>query len=108
MDFALLCPTMPESCPGILETSLEQAKQAYGDVDGNGLSSPMQDGQVVYRYLLGLRGQDLIQGVVDPTAPRHTPEQVESFLSTFESSAAFSRGKRLERTPSPEGRFPYF
>lgn len=75
--------------------SSQQSNQAYGDVDGNGLSSPMQDGQVVYRYLLGLQGQDLIQGVVDPTTPRHTPEQVERFLSTIESPTALVGGKDL-------------
>ncbi len=83
VDFSQVCPTNPAECPALLETRLDQAKQAYGDVDGNGISSPMQDGQMVYRYLSGIRGPALIAGLVDPTAPRNTPELVETFLDSF-------------------------
>ncbi len=51
------------------------------DVDGNGEISEPFDGQVILRYLFGLRGDALVDGVVDlVNGTRTTSEAVVSYL----------------------------
>ncbi|MEP7098782.1 MAG: hypothetical protein ABI748_14070, partial [Dokdonella sp.] len=53
------------------------------DVDGNGQSDPLTDGLLIVRYLAGLRGPALIQGVIGPGATRTGALQIEVYLQTL-------------------------
>ena len=55
------------------------------DIDGNGDAAALTDGLLMVRYLDGLRGNDLIQGVVDPTGLRTTAQDIEAFLASAET-----------------------
>jgi hypothetical protein len=50
------------------------------DVDGNGNVDPLTDGMLLLRYVFGLRGQALIDGVIGSNATRTTPADIESYL----------------------------
>lgn len=50
------------------------------DVDGNGTTDALSDGLLLVRYLFGLRGTALIDGVVGPGATRKTSSQIETYL----------------------------
>ena len=51
------------------------------DVDGNGASAPMTDGNLIIRYMKGLRGNDLVAGVVDSQGTRSTAAAIEMYLN---------------------------
>lgn len=53
------------------------------DVDGDNLVNPATDGILILRYLLGLRGDALIQGAVAAGAPRSTAAQIAIYLATL-------------------------
>ncbi|MBL8310006.1 MAG: DUF11 domain-containing protein [Burkholderiales bacterium] len=53
------------------------------DVDGDGLVRPLSDGLLIVRYLLGLRGNNLISGVVAPGATRTTIATLEAYLASL-------------------------
>lgn len=50
------------------------------DIDGDGSTDALTDGLLVLRYLFGLEGQALVDGVVAEGATR-TTEQIEQYLS---------------------------
>jgi hypothetical protein len=50
------------------------------DVDGNDTADALTDGVMIVRYLFGLRGAALINGVVDPQGDRTTGEAIEAHL----------------------------
>ena len=50
------------------------------DIDGNGAAIALQDGLLVQRYLMGLAGNDLITGVVDPQGTRTTADVIQAYL----------------------------
>ncbi len=50
------------------------------DVDGNGVDDPMTDGNLIIRYMKGLRGHDLIAGIVDTQGIRSTSEAIVMYL----------------------------
>ena len=50
------------------------------DVDGDGIASAA-DGILALRYMFGIRGSELIAGVVDDGAARKTATQIENFLA---------------------------
>ena len=50
------------------------------DIDGNGEVDALTDGLLVLRYLFGLEGDPLINGVVAEDATRTSAEQIESYL----------------------------
>jgi len=52
------------------------------DIDGDGQTLANTDGQLVLRYLFGLRGADLIAGnVIGAGAQRNTAPQIEAYLA---------------------------
>jgi Metallo-peptidase family M12B Reprolysin-like/Bacterial Ig-like domain (group 1) len=51
------------------------------DVDGNGQADALTDGVLILRYLLGLRGDALLQGAIGTGATRTTAPQIESYLA---------------------------
>jgi hypothetical protein len=53
------------------------------DVDGNGDVDALTDGLLTLRYLFGLQGEVLIDGVVAPNATRKTSEAIEAHLETL-------------------------
>jgi hypothetical protein len=51
------------------------------DVDGNSKIDPLSDGLLVLRYLFGLRGTTLINGVIATDATRNTVSEIEAYLA---------------------------
>ena len=65
-----------------LTDSLDTAAQ-IGDVDGDGRVDALTDGLLLLRYLFGLRGDSLVNGVVSRNGTRTTAEEIESHLGSF-------------------------
>lgn len=64
-------------------TSIKAYLDAYRmsfDIDNNSNLDAATDGILIVRYLLGLRGNALIQGAVAPGAPRNTAVDIEAYL----------------------------
>ena len=53
------------------------------DIDGNGEIDALTDGLLTLRYLFGLEGDTLINGVVAGDATRETAEEIEAHLETL-------------------------
>ena len=53
------------------------------DIDGNGQIDALTDGLLTLRYLFGLQGNTLINGVVANDATRDTAEEIEAHLKTM-------------------------
>ena len=53
------------------------------DIDGNGEIDALTDGLLTLRYLFGLQGDTLINGVVAGDATRKTAEEIEAYLATL-------------------------
>ena len=53
------------------------------DIDGNGEIDALTDGLLTLRYLFGLQGDTLINGVVAGDATRKTAEEIEAYLETL-------------------------
>jgi hypothetical protein len=53
------------------------------DIDGNGTIDALTDGLLTLRYLFGLQGDTLINGVVAGDATRTTAEEIEAHLKTL-------------------------
>ena len=53
------------------------------DIDGNGEIDALTDGLLTLRYLFGLQGDTLINGVVATDATRKTAEEIEAHLETL-------------------------
>ena len=53
------------------------------DIDGNGEIDALTDGLLTLRYLFGLEGDTLINGVVASDATRKTAEEIEAHLDTL-------------------------
>ena len=53
------------------------------DIDGNGEIDALTDGLLTLRYLFGLEGDTLINGVVASDATRTSAEQIEAHLKTL-------------------------
>ncbi len=62
--------------------------QTKFDVDLSGSAAALQDGQVIIRYLNGVRGASLINGVVDPNGQRTTVQEIENYLLTLVSTVS--------------------
>ena len=53
------------------------------DIDGNGEIDALTDGLLTLRYLFGLEGDTLINGVVASDATRKTAEEIEAYLASL-------------------------
>jgi hypothetical protein len=56
------------------------------DIDGNGNIDALTDGILTLRYLFGLEGSDLIDGVVANNSTRTTAQQIKAHLDTLAPS----------------------
>ena len=52
------------------------------DIDGDGHYDALTDGVLIVRYLLGMRGPDLVQGAIGANATRNA-EEIETYLGTL-------------------------
>src|SRR5207245_1894723 len=68
--------------PALVSARLK-AIAPYLDIDGNGQTSALSDGLLLLRYLSGLRGAALVEGVIDAGATRTTPEQIEPYIQSL-------------------------
>lgn len=66
--------------PGTGSTSISVVSGL--DFDANGSTDAAGDGILLIRYLLGLRGTALTQGLVPPTAKRLTPDSIAAYLAS--------------------------
>jgi poly(3-hydroxybutyrate) depolymerase len=70
--------TNPEDIASRIESLGELA-----DIDGNGQRDALTDGLLALRYLFGLQGDTLVNGVVAQDAVRTTTQQIETHLQTL-------------------------
>ena len=77
-------PAGTRTSPDEIIAYLEPLRHTMLDVDGNGEALPTQDGQVILRYLFGIRGPSLIAGIVDEiNGIRITVDEIETYLAGF-------------------------
>ena len=77
-------PAGTRTSPDEIIAYLEPLRHTMLDVDGNGEALPHQDGQVILRYLFGIRGPSLIAGIVDEiNGIRITVDEIETYLAGF-------------------------
>lgn len=50
------------------------------DVDGDSVTNPMTDAQMIMRKMMGLQGAALTDGVVNPAGTRTDPDEINTFL----------------------------
>ena len=65
---------------------MEEIEFLNYDIDGDGIISALTDGITIARYLIGLRGDSLIEGVIGENATRITSEEIETYLAELESN----------------------
>jgi len=53
------------------------------DIDGNGTADALTDGLLMIRYLLGVRGDALIQGAVGDGAQRTSAIDIETYIQSL-------------------------
>lgn len=58
------------------------------DIDGNGEQDALTDGLVILRFLFGLRGDLLIDGVISQDSTRSNATEVEGYLNALASQPA--------------------
>ncbi|MFH1670041.1 MAG: hypothetical protein ABIA92_00450 [Patescibacteria group bacterium] len=58
----------------------EQQSNDYLDIDGNGEAIASSDGNLLLRYLNGIRGQDLVNGAIGINASRTDPQAIEAHI----------------------------
>ena len=69
--------------------SIDPPSNLLLDIDGDGDINPVIDGVLLSRYMAGLRGEDLTNGLVIPEgAARRTPEEIERYLDWLVSRSA--------------------
>ncbi|MDB4567607.1 leucine-rich repeat protein [Pseudomonadales bacterium] len=59
------------------------------DLDGDGRIEPFSDGVLALRWLLGLRGPDLINLSIGPNAKRTEASQIDAYLDIYQSALDF-------------------
>ena len=70
------------SDPAAIKTYMDTYRLSF-DIDNDSTLDAATDGILILRYLLGLRGNALIQGAVAPGAPRNTVADIETYLATL-------------------------
>lgn len=61
----------------------EVTEYAALDIDQNGRFDALTDGLILLRYAFGLRGEGLINGVIDADANRTSAEDIEAYLQSI-------------------------
>ena len=83
---ALITGTVASDATYIESVDIESRIATLGDladIDGNGTIDALTDGLLTLRYLFGLQGDTLINGVVAGDATRTTAEEIEAHLETL-------------------------
>jgi hypothetical protein len=83
---ALITGTVASDATYIESVDIESRIATLGDladIDGNGEIDALTDGLLTLRYLFGLQGDTLINGVVAGDATRKTSEEIEAHLETL-------------------------
>ena len=83
---ALVKGTIASDATYTESVDIESRIQTLGDladIDGNGQIDALTDGLLTLRYLFGLQGDTLINGVVAGDATRTTAEEIEAHLETL-------------------------
>ncbi|MDB2383669.1 thrombospondin type 3 repeat-containing protein, partial [Porticoccaceae bacterium] len=83
---ALVTGTIASDAAYTESLDIESRIEALGelaDIDGNGQIDALTDGLLTLRYLFGLQGDTLINGVVAGDATRTTSEEIEAYLATL-------------------------
>ena len=65
--------------PAVIKIYLDSARADF-DIDGNGRTDALTDGLLILRYMLGLRGTALVNGVVDPLGTRQGATDIEAYI----------------------------
>ncbi|MDB2400943.1 thrombospondin type 3 repeat-containing protein [Porticoccaceae bacterium] len=83
---ALVTGTIASDAAYTESVDIESRIETLGDladIDGNGDIDALTDGLLTLRYLFGLQGDTLINGVVAEDATRKTAEEIEAHLETL-------------------------
>ena len=83
---ALVTGTIASNAVYIESVDIESRIEILGDladIDGNGTIDALTDGLLTLRYLFGLQGETLIDGVVADDATRTSAEEIEAHLGTL-------------------------
>ena len=83
---ALVTGTIASDAAYTESVDIESRIEALGelaDIDGNGQIDALTDGLLTLRYLFGLQGDTLINGVVASDATRTTAEEIEAHLESL-------------------------
>ena len=83
---ALITGTIASDATYTESVDIESRIETLGDladIDGNGDIDALTDGLLTLRYLFGLQGATLINGVVAVDATRTTAEEIEAHLQTL-------------------------
>ena len=83
---ALITGTVASDATYIESVDIESRIATLGDladIDGNGTIDALTDGLLTLRYLFGLQGDTLINGVVASDATRTTAPEIEAHLETL-------------------------
>ena len=66
-----------------IEGYLAEAESGFLDVDGNGETEALKDGNLTLRFLFGMRGEGLVEESLGEGATRTTDEEISSYLEDF-------------------------
>ena len=80
--------------PAEITARLDNFKLAL-DVDGNGVVEALTDGLMIFRYMIGLRGDGLVARNVGAGATRVTAAQIEAYLKALMPLPIPSRGNPM-------------
>ncbi len=53
------------------------------DIDGQGGANALTDGMLSLRYLFGITGDTLLDGVISSDAVRNNPDEIEKYLQAL-------------------------
>ncbi|MGB2172745.1 MAG: leucine-rich repeat protein [Porticoccaceae bacterium] len=77
----------PVDCEDLWQSTIndqpESNEYATLDIDQNGSFDALTDGLILLRYAFGLRGDSLINGVIDTNANRTTAVEIEAYIQTL-------------------------
>jgi transcription antitermination factor NusG len=77
----------PVGCENLWQSTIseDQSENQYAilDIDQNGSFDALTDGLILLRYAFGLRGDSLIDGVVDTNANRTSASDIEVYIQTL-------------------------
>jgi hypothetical protein len=77
----------PVGCENLWQSTIseDQSENQYAilDIDQNGSFDALTDGLILLRYAFGLRGDSLIDGVVDTNANRTSASDIETYIQTL-------------------------